>query len=122
MRRSARSAGTRISVTHEREHLNSGFLLVNQVECYKDKEKRLTIAKELIGGAAHNILSNLKYYRNRKQGLEGYIADIETKLPEMEKASDILELMAWEGKVRERYSDSFNVIMSLEEEFTQRTT
>jgi CRISP-associated protein Cas1 len=106
---------------YPREHLNSGFLLVNQVECFKDNQRRLAIAKKIIGGAAHNILSNLKYYRNRKQGLEGYIADIEAKLPELEKSSDILELMAWEGHVRERYYGSFNAIMSLEEEFTKRT-
>src|SRR5208283_297922 len=31
---------------YPREHLNSGFLLVNQVEYYKDKGKRLVIAKE----------------------------------------------------------------------------
>lgn len=61
---------------YPREHLNSGFLLVTQVECYKDKEKRLTIAKELINSAAHNILRNLKYYQNRKAGLESYISEI----------------------------------------------
>ncbi|MBF0505669.1 MAG: type I-B CRISPR-associated endonuclease Cas1 [Nitrospirae bacterium] len=106
---------------YPREHLNSGFLLVNQVECYKDGEKRLAVAKELISCAAHNILRNLKHYQNRKTGLESYISGIEGKLPELEKASDILELMAWEGHIRERYYDSFNIILELEEEFTKRT-
>lgn len=106
---------------YPREHLNSGFLIVKQVECYKNKERRLNIARELIQSASHNILCNLKYYRNRKSGLEGYISDIEARLPEIEKASDILALMAWEGHIRERYYDSFNVILDLEEEFTKRT-
>ncbi|MEW6685056.1 MAG: type I-B CRISPR-associated endonuclease Cas1b [Candidatus Edwardsbacteria bacterium] len=106
---------------YPREHLHSGFLLVEQVECYKDREKRLTIAREIINSATHNILCNLKYYQNRKSGLQDYIQDIETKLPELEKAGDTLELMAWEGHIRERYYDSFNVILDLEEEFTKRT-
>ncbi len=106
---------------YPREHLNSGFLLVNQVECYKDSKRRLAIAKEFINSAAHNILRNLKYYQNRKLGLEGYISEVEAKLPELERASNILELMAWEGHIRERYYDSFNVMLELEEEFTKRT-
>jgi len=106
---------------YPREHLNSGFLLVRQVECYRDRERRMAVARELIQSASHNILRNLKYYRNRKPGLEGYISDIEARLPEIESASDILALMAWEGHVRERYYDSFNFILDLEEEFTRRT-
>lgn len=106
---------------YPREHLNSGFLLVNQVECYKNSEKRIKIAKELIKSAAHNILRNLKYYQNRKSGLENYITDIQNNLSEIESTNDILRLMAWEGHIRERYYDSFNVILDHDEEFTKRT-
>ncbi|NOZ24538.1 MAG: type I-B CRISPR-associated endonuclease Cas1 [Nitrospirae bacterium] len=106
---------------YPREHLNSGFLLVNQVEVYRDKEKRLEIAKEIIRSASHNILRNLKYYHNRKAGLEGFISDIESVLPELESADDIMQLMAWEGHVRERYYDSFNLILDTDEVFTKRT-
>lgn len=106
---------------YPREHLNSGFLLVNQVECYKDTARRLSIAKEFIGSATHNILRNLKYYRNRKPGLDSYIEDIESRIPDLQAASDIMALMAWEGHVRERYYDSFNAILDLEEEFSKRT-
>lgn len=106
---------------YPREHLNSGFLLVNQVEYYKDKGKRLVIAKELINSAAHNILCNLKYYRRREAGVESYISEIQAKLPEIDNSVDISELMAWEGHVRERYYDSFNTFLELDEEFTKRT-
>jgi len=106
---------------YPREHLNSGFLLVNQVEYYKDKGKRLVIAKELINSAAHNILCNLKYYRHREAGVESYISEIRAKLPEIDNAADIPELMAWEGHIRERYYDSFNAFLELDEEFTKRT-
>ena len=105
---------------YPREHLNSGFLLVNQVECYKDAVHRLAIAKELIHSAVHNILRNLKYYQNRKSCVDDYIKDIETIIPRIEESKNILELMAWEGHVRERYYNSFNAILSLEEEFIKR--
>lgn len=106
---------------YPREHLNSGFLLVNQVECYKDKLKRMSIAKELLMSATHNILKILKYYNNRTEGVGGYILDIEQMIPQLESAKDIMKLMAWEGHIRERYYDSFNAILELEEEFTKRT-
>jgi CRISPR-associated protein Cas1 len=106
---------------YPREHLNSGFLIVNQVECYKDNTRRLAIAKEFIRCAAHNILRNLKYYQNRKPGLNEYINDIEATLPRLENAKNVLEIMAWEGHMRERYYDSFNVVLDLEEVFTKRT-
>lgn len=106
---------------YPREHLNSGFLLVKQVDCYKNSEKRLIIAKEFILSASHNILRNLKYYQNRQSGLEGYIAGIEAKISGLQNARNIQELMGWEGHVRERYYDSFNVILNLKEEFTKRT-
>ena len=106
---------------YPKEHLNSGFLLVNQVQCYKNSGKRLAIAKELIKSASHNILRNLKYYQNRKSGLDGYITEIENTVSELDSINNILELMGREGHIRERYYDSFNVILDLEEEFTKRT-
>jgi CRISPR-associated protein Cas1 len=106
---------------YPREHLNSGFLLVHQVECYKDGKRRLGIAKEILGAAAHNILRNLKYYRSRKPGIDEYVTAVEEKIPGLEGAPDIPALMAWEGRIRERYYDSFNAILNLEETFDKRT-
>jgi|WetSurMetagenome_2_1015567.scaffolds.fasta_scaffold01667_12 CRISP-associated protein Cas1 len=106
---------------YPREHLNSGFLLVNQVESYRDKTKRMSIAREFLNGASHNILKVLKYYRTRKDGLDDYISSIEGTVQQLQDASDISELMAWEGHIRERYYDSFNHIVELAEEFNKRT-
>jgi CRISPR-associated protein Cas1 len=49
---------------YPREFLNSGFLLVKQVEHYTDPAKRLELAKKFVIGAAQNILKNLKYYNS----------------------------------------------------------
>jgi CRISP-associated protein Cas1 len=106
---------------YPREHLNSGFLLVNQVDHYTTPEKRLFIARELLKSTAHNILKNLMYYKNRRSGLDGYISDIEAMLPKFDGSHNVQELMAWEGHVRERYYDSFNAMMDLDEEFSKRT-
>ncbi|MDD5092109.1 MAG: type I-B CRISPR-associated endonuclease Cas1b [Candidatus Wallbacteria bacterium] len=105
---------------YPREHLNSGFLLVKQVEAYKDEKKRLSIACEFISGAAHNILCNLKYYQNRRSGLEHYIEDIEKFKKRLPEAACIMELMAFEGHIRDWYYQSFNEFLDLPEPFEQR--
>jgi CRISP-associated protein Cas1 len=55
---------------YPREYLNSGFLLVKQVEHYLRMPKRLVIARELINGAVDNILKNLRYYNHRGAELD----------------------------------------------------
>lgn len=52
---------------YPREHLNSGFMTLKQAEHYLDQEKRLTIARLLVEGAAKNIL---KYYSARGKQVE----------------------------------------------------
>lgn len=49
---------------YPREFLNSGFLLVKQVQHYLNIEERLRLAKKFVLGAAQNILRNLKYYNS----------------------------------------------------------
>ncbi|MDD2716750.1 MAG: type I-B CRISPR-associated endonuclease Cas1b [Candidatus Wallbacteria bacterium] len=105
---------------YPREYLNSGFVLVNQVEAYKNPEKRLEIARELITGASHNILCNLKYYQNRRAGLEGHIEEIEKYKNKLPEVSCIMELMAWEGHIRDRYYESFNDFLDLPEPYKKR--
>ena len=49
---------------YPREPLVSGFLLINQVEHYRSKKKRLALAREFVRGAAQNILRNLSAKSN----------------------------------------------------------
>ena len=74
------------------KHLPSGFLLVKQVEKYKDGNERLEIAKQFVNSASHNILKNVKYCSNRKEGLEGCVARIEDERENIKEAK-ISELM-----------------------------
>ena len=96
---------------YPREHLQSGFLLVKQVEHYTDKKKRVRIAREIVDSASHNILKNLQYYRKRGKDVDRYIAEIETLRKEIKNADLIPELMSVEGRVRSHYYASFNEIL-----------
>lgn len=105
---------------YPREYLNSGYILVRQVEHYLDPEKRLTLAKEIVSAASANILRNLKYYRNRKEGLEPFIEAIENQVAAIEKSRDVEFLRGIEGRIHERYYDSFNVILEGDFDFHAR--
>ena len=105
---------------YPREYLDSGFLLVRQVEHYLDPRKRMKIAKEIVAAASDNILRNLKYYRKRIEELEDYIKRIERELHGIEGCRTPQELMSIEGRVRDIYYLSFNEFLRLEEPFLKR--
>ena len=105
---------------YPREKNVSGFLLLKQVEHYWDRAKRLFIAREIVGAAVHNLRRNLLYYKNRGKNVEDAIAAIEAEEPNVEKASQIDELMGAEGRVRDHYYRAFNQILSLDFEFSKR--
>ncbi|MCM8785853.1 MAG: type I-B CRISPR-associated endonuclease Cas1b [Candidatus Omnitrophica bacterium] len=105
---------------YPREYLNSGFLLVKQVEHYKDKNMRLKIAKEIVSSATHNIKNNLRHYQKQNKKVDTAIQQIETDESKIPSIKDISELMAIEGHIRDTYYQTFNEILKLEKEFTKR--
>ena len=96
---------------YPRDYLHSGFLLVKQVEHYRDGVKRLEIAKEIVDSASYNILRNLLYYRKRGRDVEKYIVEIENLREETKNVKMISELMSIEGRIRSWYYASFNEIL-----------
>ena len=50
---------------YPREINVSGYLLVEQVKCYDDSKKRITVAREILRAASYNIYRNLRYYNGR---------------------------------------------------------
>lgn len=105
---------------YPREELNSGYLVVNQVKYYDDPSKRMTIAREIVSAASDNILRNLKYYKNRVDGLEPYIGSIEEEQEKFPSADNPFKLMGVEGRIRDIYYESFNEILELDEPFEKR--
>lgn len=105
---------------YPREYLNSGFLLVKQVEHYKDLSLRLKIAKEFVSGAAHNLKNNIRHYQKQNKNVDDALAKIEQNEACIEGAKDIQELMAYEGHIRDTYYQTFNEILKMDREFTKR--
>lgn len=96
---------------YPREYLNSGHVVVKQVLFYNDNCKRLHIAKELLLGASHNILRNLRYYQNKRKRLNSYIKKIEKYKNNLNQAKSIEELMGIEGNIRQIYYSLFDIII-----------
>ncbi|HOK41679.1 MAG TPA: type I-B CRISPR-associated endonuclease Cas1b [bacterium] len=106
---------------YPREYLNSGKLIIKQVEHYKFRKKRLFIAKEIINSSVHNILKNLSYYDNRGKDLIDIIEKIKEFKMKIKDCKIISELMGIEGNIREIYYKSFEIILKQDIEFEQRT-
>jgi CRISPR-associated protein Cas1 len=108
---------------YPRESLLSGELLVRQVEHYLRPKRRLAIAQELVRTALDNVLRNLKYYAKRVEDgeeLEAIAEGIARDREAIDGVGDPLELMAVEGRARERYYQSFRHILQWDEPFEKR--
>lgn len=95
-----------------RDSLISGRMVVEQVKAALDNDRRLTIARRFIEGAAFNILKNLKYYDNRGKDLQPIIRTIANLADTVGDAPDIASLMGTEGNIRQSYYDAFNLILN----------
>lgn len=105
---------------YPREYLVSGMLMVKQVQHYLDAQKRLELAKEMINSAGHNILKNLDHYRKHGKDVEEPMNGIEAERNRIDAANNVEELMGVEGRIRDRYYQSFNSIMRSGFEFERR--
>ena len=107
---------------YPREYLNSGSLLVKQVQHYEKNAKRMQLAHEFVASAGFNILRILRYHTNRGKDCSTQIKAIKTILAESRTAKNISELMGYEGSIRDIYYTSFNTILDLETPFENTHT
>lgn len=105
---------------YPREYLNSGFLLVQQVEHYQSKKKRLVVARELVKAAVHGIQRNIAYYQNRGKDLAQWARAIDIEASAIEGTVDTAELMGIEGRIRNLYYEAINAIISEDFPFEKR--
>jgi CRISPR-associated protein Cas1 len=95
-----------------KDQLLAGKVIISQVAHYQKKNKRMAIAQRFIEGAAHNMLTNLKYYNRRGKDMEG-IMDVIAKHAEQISSADAVDiLMGIEGNIRQAYYDGFNLILN----------
>jgi CRISPR-associated protein Cas1 len=104
-----------------REKLLSGFLLVNQVKFYLDKDKRIEIAKEIVRTSISNIVSNLSHYKKQGKDVDRFIISIHDGMQRLDDSKDISFVMGIEGKIREHYYSSFDIILRNDFVFEKRT-
>lgn len=109
---------------YPREHYNSGYMILCQAQHYSDDFKRMAVGRQFVIGAVENIKKVLRYYQNRGKN----IGEILTAIGNLEKSlpncSNIAELMALEGNIRNHYYKAFDIILGnphfLFEERTRR--
>lgn len=107
---------------YPREHYNSGYMILQQAEYYKEHQKRLKLAKAFVTGSCLNIIKNLNYYFKRGTDVGRNIEMVEDYQERIDRADSVEELMALEGNVRERYYDSFNQIIKNDEFSIEKRT
>ena len=105
---------------YPRESNVSGYLLVQQVRAYDDKENRLGIAKEVLKAASHNIHRNLRYYNRRGIDLETPIKNISSLINKLDFGQSINAIMGIEGNIRKVYYSTWNDIVKQDIQFTKR--
>jgi CRISPR-associated protein Cas1 len=107
---------------YPREHYNSGYMIIKQVEIYNNTADRLFLAKRFVKGAIHNILKVLKYYHDRGVDLEDRTDKITELWEKADQSKNIEELMGYEGNTREVYYNSFDrIIKNPDFRFIERT-
>lgn len=94
-----------------RDQLLSGKLLVNQVQHYQSKPKRMVIARRIVEGGAFNMAKNLRYYHNRGKETGNFLQNIEQLITHIEASSDAETLMGIEGNIRKSYYNAFDYII-----------
>jgi CRISPR-associated protein Cas1 len=105
---------------YPREYLQAGYVLVRQVRHYSDKRLRLSIAREFIGAAMHNILRNLRYYGARGIDVLTETEGVQAEVLRLAEVSSVDELMGCEGRARAAYYQAFSRILRNDVEFTKR--
>lgn len=96
---------------YPQEFLNSGRTLVNQVRHYDNSEQRLVIAREIVAGAAYNMLQNLRYYRRKGKDVDADVEAIEELRDEIDATDTFDELRGLEGQIRKHYYGTFSTIL-----------
>ncbi len=82
----------------------AGMVKLKQAEVLLNDAKRMALAREIVRGAAHNKLANLRYYHFRGVGeLEAVIAHLRALTDKIAKADSSASLMGIEGNVGESY-------------------
>ena len=82
------------------------------MQYYRSRKRRQQIAREFVSSAAHGIIRNLSYYLNRGKEVSSQLEAIQRVVPLIDQAPDIPGLMGVEGRIRDLYYQTFDIITS----------
>jgi CRISPR-associated protein Cas1 len=86
------------------DHNPAGKVKLKQAELLLDDTRRMAVAREVVRGAAHNMLANLRYYQYRgNEKLKQPIAAMQKLMAAIPKAGDTSTLMGIEGQLHQYY-------------------
>lgn len=97
---------------------------LKQLRIYDSEKERLELARRLEIASVSNIRANLRYYGRRKacEEIEKTVRDMNTLISKLNEAKDINQMMMLEAQARQKYYQTFNVILEGREfKFEKRT-
>jgi CRISPR-associated protein Cas1 len=96
---------------YPREHFNSGYMILKQVEHYLDESRRLELARRFVRGALVNLMHIARYYHQRGVELGEALQTLQTHHDALGACDTIENLMQLEGKAREAYYALFDRVL-----------
>ncbi len=103
---------------YPKEFLNSGEIIVRQVEHYLHPGLRIEIAKEFVRGAIYGTIQNLKRYKDKIDNNK--IEQVKNLFEIVDEQHSINQLMGIEGNVKDLYYSCFEDIISQKIDFKKR--
>lgn len=89
----------------------SGKVKLAQASSILNEAERMTIAREIVRGAGHNMRANLLYYRYRDlENVETPIRLMDRLMTRIDKSADTSELMGIEGNLHQIYYNAWKEI------------
>lgn len=103
----------------KRDHI-SGHTVVEQVRAYDDLERRLEIARDIVGASIHNMRVNIRYYHNRQGDFDEAVTELDSLKDRILAEETINELRGVEAQARKAYYRCFDEILQDPFELTRR--
>lgn len=89
----------------------SGMVKLKQAAVLLDEKHKMSLAREIVRGAAHNMLANLRYYHYRgNDDLASIIKNMKQGVQRIDNVKTTAELMGVEGQLHQWYYSAWGKI------------
>lgn len=94
-----------------RDSMVSGTLIIKQALASQDLSERIPIAKEFLRGASANMMKNVRQFERNHNAVQALVYRMEKEIHQLQKATEITELMGIEGNIRKIYYQLIDDVM-----------